>query len=190
MRYDRSLVPSSPSHLILFPSLPTVAPLREWHESEDAKHRNEHGSDESGGTRVTHCHFGLGTLSSLPPTYASLGSCLPRSTSLHSLPLPLVTRSSVTRSSVTRSSYRCARRLEWGKERNETASSGGEENGRWTANRRNRPWTTGERTYRILHSNSLYVPFHINSLSFLFVVMWERNVKWIKNPKKSGFIIK
>lgn len=58
MRYDRSLVPSSPSHLILFPSLPTVAPLREWHESEDAKHRNEHGSDESGGTRVTHCHFG------------------------------------------------------------------------------------------------------------------------------------
>lgn len=25
--------------------------------------------------------------SALPPTYASLGSCLPRSTSLHSLPL-------------------------------------------------------------------------------------------------------
>jgi hypothetical protein len=36
--------------------------------------------------------------------------------------------------------------------------------------------------FRILHS--LYVPFHINSLSFLFVVMWERNVKRIrmKNP--------
>lgn len=45
---------------------------------------------------------------------------------------------------------------------------GGEENGRWTANRRNRPWTTGERTYRILHSNSLYVPFPFSSLGSVF----------------------
>ena len=77
------------------------------------------------GTRVYRARSDRETAgSALPPTYASLGSCLPRSTSLHSLPLPLVTRSSVTRSS-----YRCARRLEWGKERNETASSGGEERG-------------------------------------------------------------
>ena len=34
------------------------------------------------------------------------------------------------------------------------------------------------------------VPFHINSLSFLFVVMWERNVKRIrmKNPVGAGFL--
>lgn len=33
-----------------------------------------------------------------------------------------------------------------------------------------------------------YAPFHINSLSFLFVVMWERNVKRIrmKNPVGAG----
>jgi len=42
--------------------------------------------------------------------------------------------------------------------------------------------------FRILHS--LSVPFHINSLSFLFVVMWERNVKRIrmKNPVGAGFL--
>ena len=34
-----------------------------------------------------------------------------------------------------------------------------EEEWRQGERQRNRPWTTGERTYRILHSNSLYVPF-------------------------------
>lgn len=46
------------------------------------------------GTRVYRARSDRETAgSALPPTYASLGSCLPRSTSLHSLPLPLVTRS-------------------------------------------------------------------------------------------------
>ena len=41
-----------------------------------------------------------------------------------------------------------------------------------------------------LSLHALSVPFHINSLSFLFVVMWERNVKRIrmKNPVGAGTV--